>query len=202
MGNDGSELLDARLLDFSGSDPVIGLSETDTDAAEARAKATELRRFADELEILADKVDAIISREQARDPERVVCPDGMSQVSDEAPGLDFVAGGDWPTLSLGEVDELISDMSVHLAKLRAAPTQIAGLMSGQTIETAATAGRTWTYDDRYGTRHAVTCPSWCTVDHTDDMDGARHPADVHHQMYGTVAHAEYTEGYENYKSWQ
>lgn len=68
----------------------------------------------------------------------------LSQVNDEAPGLDFVAGGDWPALSLEEVDELISDMSVHLAKLRAARTQIAGLMSGQTIETAATVGRTWT----------------------------------------------------------
>lgn len=45
MGNDDRELLDARLLDFSGSDPVIGLGETDTDAIEARAKAKELRRL-------------------------------------------------------------------------------------------------------------------------------------------------------------
>ncbi|KMS71092.1 hypothetical protein ACM01_28645 [Streptomyces viridochromogenes] len=246
MGNDGRELLDARLLDFSGSHPVIGLSETDTDAAEARVKATEFRKFAAELEILADKVDAITGREQPCEPERAVCPDGisfctgdpadhedpnehfhhgpftamgthrpyagrhgdgimafqLSQVNDEAPGLDFVAGGDWPTLSLGEVDELISDMSVHLTKLRAARTQIAGVVSGRTSETAATPGRAWAYDDRYGTRHTVTCPSWCTTDHTDDMDGTRHPADVHHQLYGAVAFAEYTEGYEDYKSWQ
>ncbi|MEU0244910.1 hypothetical protein ABZ192_11370 [Streptomyces sp. NPDC006235] len=246
MGNDDRELLDARLLDLSGSDPVIGLGETDTDAIEARAKAKELRRFADALEALADTMDASTNGEPPNGSDTTSCPDGvsfctgdpadhedanehfhhgpftamgahrpyagrhrdgimafhLSQVNDEAPGLDFVAGGDWPTLSLGEIDELISDMSVHLAKLRAARTQIAGLMSGQTIETAATAGRTWTYDDRYGTRHTVTCPSWCTVDHTDDMDGTRHPADVHHQLYGTVAHAEYTEGYEDYMSWQ
>ncbi|MFD5483788.1 DUF6907 domain-containing protein [Streptomyces hawaiiensis] len=246
MGNDGRELLDARLLDFSGSEPVIGLGETDTDSAEAHAKAIELRRFADELEILADKVDVCTSDEQPRDTERTTCPDGvsfcdgdpgdhedprehfhhgpftamgahrpyagrhgdgimafhLSQVNGETPGLDFVAGGDWPTLDLGEVDELISDMSGHLAKLRAARTQIADLTSGRTSETAATPGRTWTYDDRYGTRHTVNCPSWCTTEHHDDMDGTRHPADVHHQLYGTVAHAEYTEGYEDYKSWQ
>ncbi|WP_329598753.1 hypothetical protein OIE43_29905 [Streptomyces pseudovenezuelae] len=245
MGNDDRELLDARLLDFSGSDPVIGLGETDTDAIEARAKAKDLRRFADALEALADTMDASTNGEPPNGSDTISCPDGvsfctgdvadhedpnehfhhgpftamgahrpyagrhgdgimafhLSQVNAEAPGLDFVAGGDWPTLSLGEVDELISDMSVHLAKLRAARTQIAGLTSGQTVETGATAGRTWTYDDRYGTRHTVTCPSWCTVDHTDDMDGTRHPADVHHQMYGTVAHAEYTEGYEDYKPW-
>ncbi|MGY3683115.1 hypothetical protein ACVWXU_006738 [Streptomyces sp. TE33382] len=58
MGNDGRELLDARLLDFSGSDPVIGLGETDTDAAEARAKAKDFRKFADDLETLADMMDA------------------------------------------------------------------------------------------------------------------------------------------------
>ncbi len=58
-------------------------------------------------------------------------------------------------------------------------------MSGQTMATAATAGHTWTYDDRYGIRHTVTCPSWCTVDHTGDMDGTPHPADVHPQLYGT-----------------
>ncbi|MGW6736297.1 DUF6907 domain-containing protein [Streptomyces sp. NPDC055013] len=246
MGNDNRELLDARLLDFSGSDPVIGLGETDTDAIEARSKAKELHRFADALEALADTMDASTNGEPPNGSDTISCPDGvsfctgdpadhedpneyfhhgpftamgahrpyagrrgdgimafhLSQVNGEAPGLDFVAGGDWPTLSLGEVDELISDMSVHLAKLRAARTQIAGLTSGQTIETAATAGLTWTYDDRYGTRHTVTCPSWCTVDHTDDMEGTRHPADVHHQMYGTVAHAEYTEGYEDYKPWQ
>ncbi|MFF5345366.1 DUF6907 domain-containing protein [Streptomyces althioticus] len=246
MGNDDRELLDARLLDFSGSDPVIGLGETDTDSIEARAKATELRRFADALEALADTMDAFTNGEPPSSSDTISCPDGvsfctgdpadhedpnehlhhgpltamgahrpyagrhgdgimtfhLSQVNDEPPGLDFVAGGDWPTLSLGEVDELISDMSVHLARLQAARTQIAGLTPGQAIETAATAGRTWTYDDRYGTRHTVTCPSWCTVDHTDYIDGTRQPADVHHQMYGTVAHAEYTEGYEDYKSWQ
>jgi hypothetical protein len=246
MGNDDRELLDARLLDFSGSDPVIGLGETDTDAVEARAKAKELRRFADALETLADTMDASTDSEPSSGSDTIYCPDGvsfctgdsadhkdpnehlhhgpftamgahrpyagrhgdgimafqLSQVKDEAPGLDFVAGGDWPTLSLGEVDELISDMSVHLAKLRAARTQIAGVVSGRTSETAATPGRTWAYDDRYGTRHTTACPSWCTTDHTDDMDGTRHPADVHHQLYGAVAFAEYTEGYEDYKSWQ
>ncbi|MFD0314682.1 hypothetical protein [Streptomyces flavalbus] len=35
MGNDGRELLNSGLLDFTGSGPVIGLSETDTDATEA-----------------------------------------------------------------------------------------------------------------------------------------------------------------------
>ncbi|MGW6904835.1 DUF6907 domain-containing protein [Streptomyces sp. NPDC054940] len=246
MGNDGRELLDARLLDFSGSDPVIGLGETDTDPAEARVKAANFRKFADALETLADKVDASTSSEQPSSSDTAPCPDSvsfctgypadheapnehvhhgpftamgahrpyagrhgagimafhLSQVNDETPGLDFVAGGDWPTLDLGQVDELISDMSAHLAKLRAARMQIAGLTSGRTSDTAQTPGRTWTYDDRYGTRHTVTCPSWCTTDHHDDMDGKRHPADVHHQLYGTVAYADYTEGYEDFKSWQ
>jgi hypothetical protein len=245
MGNDGRELLDARLLDFSGSEPVIGLGETDTDSAEARAKATELRRFADELEILADKVDVSSSHEQPRDTASTACPDGvsfcdgnprdhedprehfhhgpftamgahrpyagrhgdgimafhLSQVNDETPGLDFVAGGDWPTLDLGEVDELVSDMSAHLAQLRAARTQIADLTSGRPSETAATPGRTWAYDDRYGTRHTVTCPSWCTTDHIDAMEGKAHPSDVYHQMYGAEANAEYTGAYEEYESW-
>ncbi|MFE1961547.1 DUF6907 domain-containing protein [Streptomyces sp. NPDC059479] len=246
MGNDGRELLDACLIDFSGSKPVIGLGETDTSAADARIKATELRRFADELEILADKVDLSTNREQLRDPETTACPDGipfctgypgdhkdpnerlhhgpftamgahrpyagrhgdgimafhLSQVNDETPGLDFEADGGCPTLSLGEVDELISDMSAHLAKLRAARTQIASLTSERTSKKAATPGRTWTYDDICGTRHTVTCPSWCTTDHHDDMDGKRHPSDVHHELYGPVAYAEYTEGYEDYRSWQ
>ncbi|MFB7114029.1 DUF6907 domain-containing protein [Streptomyces sp. NPDC056291] len=246
MGNDGKELLDARLLDFSGSEPVIGLGETDTGAAEARAKATDLRRFADDLETLADKLDASISDEQQGNPVTTSCPDGvafctghpadhkdpnehyhrgpftatgadrpyasqhrdgimafhLSQINDETPGPDFVAGGNWPALDLEEVDKLISDMSAHLAKLRAARTQLAGLVSRGTSEAAATPGRTWTYVDMYDTRHTVTCPSWCTTDHTDDMDGTRHPVDVHHQLYGTVAYAEYTEAYEDYKSWQ
>ncbi|WP_436800882.1 DUF6907 domain-containing protein [Streptomyces avermitilis] len=47
----------------------------------------------------------------------------------------------------------------------------------------------------------MTCPSWCTTDHTDDMDGTRHPAEVHHQVYGAKTYAEYTEGYEEYASW-
>ncbi|QFQ96832.1 hypothetical protein F9278_12055 [Streptomyces phaeolivaceus] len=34
------------------------------------------------------------------------------------------------------------------------------------------------------------------------MKGKPHPADVHHQMYGAVASAEYTEAYEEYESWQ
>nr|WP_217144174.1 hypothetical protein [Streptomyces sp. AC627_RSS907] len=240
MGNDGRELLDARLVDFSGSDPVIGLGGTDTDAAEARTKATELRRFADDLETLADRMDASAIDEQSSNPDTASCPDGvsfctghpadhedpsehihhspltamgahrsyvdrhrdgimafhLSQINDEAPGLDFVADGGWPTLTLEEVDELISDMSTHLMKLRAARTQLAGLVSRRTSEAAATPERTWTYDDRYGLRHTATCPSWCTTDHTDDMDGTRHPVDVHHQLYGAEARAEYTEGYE------
>ncbi|WEH18402.1 hypothetical protein [Streptomyces sp. VNUA24] len=126
----------------------------------------------------------------------------LSQVNDGRPGLDFVAGGDWPTLDLGEVDELISDLSAHLAKLRAARTQIASLASGRTSETATAPSRTWTYDDVHGTRRTITCPSWCTTDHTDDMDGTRHPADVHHKRYGAEAYAEYTDGYEDYASWQ
>ncbi|MFF1679453.1 DUF6907 domain-containing protein [Streptomyces sp. NPDC058256] len=125
----------------------------------------------------------------------------LSQVNDETPGLDFVAGGDWPTLSLGEVDELVNDMSAHLAKLRAARTQLADLVAGRTSETAAGPGRTWTYDDIYGVRQTITCPSWCTTDHTEDMDGTRHPVDVRHQMYGAEAYAEYTEGCEDYKPW-
>ncbi|MFF0136514.1 DUF6907 domain-containing protein [Streptomyces sp. NPDC005227] len=246
MGNDGRELLDARLLDLSGLDPVIGLGETDTCAAEARVKAMELRKFADALETLADKMDVSTSGEQPGNPDTASCPDGvsfctgdpadhedpnehihhgpftamgahrpyagrhgegilafhLSQVNHEAPGLDFAAGGDWPTLSLGEVDELVNDMSAHLAKLRAARTQLAGLVAGRTSETAAGSGRTWTYDDIYGVRHTITCPSWCTTDHAEDIDGTRHPADVHHQLYSAVAYAEYTEGYEDYKSWQ
>ncbi|MGW1881504.1 hypothetical protein [Streptomyces sp. NPDC001970] len=79
----------------------------------------------------------------------------LSQINDKAPGLDFVAGGDWPTLNLEEVDELISDMSAHLVKLRAARTEIAGVGSRRTSETAETPGRTWTYDDGYGPRHIV-----------------------------------------------
>ncbi|MET8027706.1 DUF6907 domain-containing protein [Streptomyces avermitilis] len=196
MGNDGQELLDARLLELSGSKPFVGLGEMDTNAAEARVKAAELRRFADELEILADKVDASTSREQTRDPKTTVCPDDvsfctgypgdhedpnkhlhhgpftnmgahrpyagrhrdgimtfhLSQVNDEAPGLDFVAGGDWPTLDLGEVDELICDMSAHLVKLRAARTQIAYLTAGPPSETAGASSHAWTYDDTYSTR--------------------------------------------------
>ncbi|GGZ21377.1 hypothetical protein GCM10010300_76390 [Streptomyces olivaceoviridis] len=245
-GNDGRELLNAWLIDLSGSQPVIGLGETDTDAAEARVKATELRRFADKLEILADKMDGSISHEQPRDADSTTCPDGvsfctgdpidhedqrehihhgpliamgahrpyagrhrngimafhLSQVNDETPGLEFGAGGGWPTLDLEEVDDLISDMSAHLAKLQAARTQIAGLLSRRTSEAASTPGRVWTYNDMYGTRHTVTCPSWCTTAHTLDTDGKRHPADVYHQLYGAVAYAEYTEGYEDYRSWQ
>ncbi|PIM73012.1 hypothetical protein CTU88_04105 [Streptomyces sp. JV178] len=244
-GNDGRELLNAHLLDLSGSKPIIGLGDTDTTAAEARVKATELRRFADELETLADKVEVSASHEPSGTPQMTACPAGvsfcdgnprdhedprehlhhgpliamgahrpyacqrrdgimafqLSQVDDETPGLDFVAGGHWPTLDLGEVDELISDMSAHLAKLRAARTQLACLQSRRTGETAAAFDRTWMYDDRYGTRHTVTCPSWCTTDHTFEMKGKPHPADVHHQMYGAVASAEYTEAYEEYESW-
>ncbi|MFE7129198.1 DUF6907 domain-containing protein [Streptomyces sp. NPDC057617] len=57
-------------------------------------------------------------------------------------------------------------------------------------------------DVRRHIRHTVTCPSWCTTDHHDDMDGKAHPSDVHHELYGPVAYAEYTEAYEDYKSWQ
>lgn len=245
MGNDGSELLDARLLDFSGSNPVIGLGQTDTDAAEARSKATELRRFADGLETLADSLDTATSDEQSSNPDTASCPDGvsfctghdadhevpsehthlgrltamgthrlyadrheqglmafqLSQSNDQAPGLDFVAGGDWPTLNLQQVDELIGDMSTHLAKLRAARTQLAELVSRGAGETAASHGRTWMYVDMYGIQHAVTCPSWCTTDHTDDMDGTLHPADLQHELYGAEARAEYTDGYEDYDPW-
>ncbi|MFG2368517.1 DUF6907 domain-containing protein [Streptomyces mirabilis] len=238
--------MDAWLLDLSGSDPVIGLGETDTDATEARAKAKELRKFTDALETLADTMDASTGGEQPGNPDIASCPDGvsfctgdptghrnpdehihlgpfiamgtrrpyagrhrdgimafqLSQINEETPGLDFVAGGDWPTLTLEEVDELISDMSAHLGKLRTARTQIADLASRRTSETAAAPSRTWTYDDMDGTRHIVACLSWCTTDHTDDMDGTRHPVDVHHELHGAVAYAEYTEGYEDHKSWQ
>jgi hypothetical protein len=51
MGYDCGELLDARLLDFSDPDPIIGLGKTD--AAEARVKATQPRKFADEFETFA-----------------------------------------------------------------------------------------------------------------------------------------------------
>lgn len=77
MGNDDKELVDARLLDFSGSDPVIGLGETDTDAAEARAKAKELRKFADDLETLADTMDASTNGDRPSSPD-IACPDGVS----------------------------------------------------------------------------------------------------------------------------
>lgn len=74
MGNDGRELLDARLLDFSGSQPAIGLGETDTDAAEARAKAKDFRKFADALETLANTMDATTSS----DRDVASCPGGVS----------------------------------------------------------------------------------------------------------------------------
>lgn len=244
MGNDGRELLDARLLDFSDSQPVIGLGETDTDAAEARAKAQDFRKVADDLETLADMMDATTSSEQPSNPDIASCPDGvsfctgdskdhkdpnehyhhgpltamgahrsyagqhgdgimafrLSQINDETPGLDFVADGGWPTLSLEEVDELISDMSLHLANLWAARAQLAGLMSRRrTSQMCATPQRTWTYDDRHGTQHTATCPSWCSNIHTDDLDRNRHPADVHHQLYGAEASAEYSEAYEEHE---
>ncbi|MEU8700327.1 hypothetical protein AB0C61_22200 [Streptomyces sp. NPDC048680] len=246
MGNDGRELLDARLLDFSDSQPVIGLGETDTDAAEARAKAQDFRKFADDLETLADMMDATTSSEQPGIPDVASCPGGvsfctgdsedhkdpnehyhhgpltamgarrsyagqhgdgimafhLSQINDETPGLDFVADGGWPTLPLEEVDELISDMSLHLTNLWAARAQLAGLMSRRrTSRMCATPQRTWTYDDRHGTQHTVTCPSWCSTTHTDDLDRNRHPTDVYHQLYGAEASAEYSEAYEEYESW-
>ncbi|MGW1614910.1 DUF6907 domain-containing protein [Streptomyces sp. NPDC002285] len=244
LGNDGSELLDARLLDFSGSNPIIGLGETDTDAAGARAKAKELRKFADDLEILANAIDASTSDEKPSTRNTASCPDGvpfctgdpadhedpterfhhgpsiamgahrhyagrhgdgimtfhLSQVNDEAPGLAFVAGGDWPTLTLEEVDELISDMSAHLVKLRAARTQMADLITRRLGPTATAPVRTWTYASRSGTRYTITCPSWCTTDHTHDMELTSAPCDVHHQLYGADARAEYTEAYEEYES--
>ncbi|MFD4628453.1 DUF6907 domain-containing protein [Streptomyces sp. NPDC058284] len=188
IGNDGRELLDARLLDFHGSETVICLGETDTDAVEARLKATELRRFADKLEFLADKVNVSNDHEQPRSTEMTACPNGVSfcdgnprdhkdpherfhhgplismgahrpyssrhgegimafhpsQINDETPRLVFVADGDWPTLSLGEIDELISDMSRHLAKLRAAGAQIAVLMSEHCGATTSAPDHTWT----------------------------------------------------------
>jgi hypothetical protein len=245
VGNDGRDLLDARLLDFSGSNLVIGLGETDTDAAEARAKAKELRKFADDLETLARTIDASTSGEQPSTPDTASCPDGvpfctgepadhedpteqihhgpstamgahrpyagrhrdgimafhLSQINDEAPGLAFVAGGDWPTLTLEEVDELIGDMSAHLVKLRAARAQIAGLVARRFGPTATAPGRTWTYTGRSGTGYTITCPSWCKTDHTHDMESKSAPSDVHHQLYGAEAHAEYTEAYEEYESW-
>ncbi|MFD0314683.1 DUF6907 domain-containing protein [Streptomyces flavalbus] len=124
----------------------------------------------------------------------------LVQINDETPGLDFEAGGDWPTLALGEVDELISDMSAHLVKLRAVRTQMADLMARRLGPTATAPGRTWTYANRSGTRYTLTCPSWCTTDHTHDMELKSAPSDVRHQLYGAEAHAEYTEAYEKYES--
>ncbi|MER6093982.1 hypothetical protein ABT172_39485 [Streptomyces bluensis] len=34
------------------------------------------------------------------------------------------------------------------------------------------------------------------------MDGTRHPVDVHHELYGAVAFAEYTDGYEDHACWR
>ncbi|MFI5772219.1 hypothetical protein ACIA74_27580 [Streptomyces sp. NPDC051658] len=53
---------------------AIGLGETDTDAAEARAKAKDFRKFADDLETLADMMDATTSS----DRDVASCPGGVS----------------------------------------------------------------------------------------------------------------------------
>lgn len=66
----------------------------------------------------------------------------LSQINHEAPGPAFVADGDWPTPTLEEVDELISDMSAHLVQLRAARAQIADLIARRFGPTASAPGRT------------------------------------------------------------
>ncbi|WP_322984651.1 DUF6907 domain-containing protein [Streptomyces sp. S584] len=64
----------------------------------------------------------------------------LLQWNDDEVELAFVGAGDWPDLSLDQVDELISDMAVHLDRLRAMRAQMGALQDAR-VCTAATLGR-------------------------------------------------------------
>ncbi|MFJ5150866.1 hypothetical protein ACIQCF_04660 [Streptomyces sp. NPDC088353] len=53
----------------------------------------------------------------------------LSQLDDDTPSLLFQADGIWPQLSLPQVDELISDETVHLIALRADRRRLADLLT-------------------------------------------------------------------------
>ena len=58
----GETLVDAKVLYFSGSKPIIGINGSDFTATEARTKAAELRQFADQVEELAGHADKAAGR--------------------------------------------------------------------------------------------------------------------------------------------
>lgn len=55
---DEPDYLDAHLLHFAGSRPIIGVGSADLDAEQARMEAAKLRAFAEQLETLATILDA------------------------------------------------------------------------------------------------------------------------------------------------
>lgn len=55
----------------------------------------------------------------------------VEQWPGKEPHLSFCGNGDWPSLTLAEVDQLIADETEHLAALRTARAQIAALIADE-----------------------------------------------------------------------
>jgi hypothetical protein len=53
----GEDVIDARILYFSGSTPTVSIGQSDFTADQARMKAAELRGFADRIDELSGHVD-------------------------------------------------------------------------------------------------------------------------------------------------
>lgn len=57
IDTEGEDVIDARILYFSGSTPTVSIGQSDFTADEARMKAAELRCFADRIDELSGHVD-------------------------------------------------------------------------------------------------------------------------------------------------
>lgn len=92
----------------------------------------------------------------------------LTQVGDDQPHLTFVGDGRWEELDLEQTDQLIADLTQHLAKLKATRNQLAAL-----TQKPAEPG-TWTITLHGGGQITGHQPTWCTEQHdAHDLDPDR-----------------------------